>query len=160
MISGSSLRSQESWAPARANLSWLIIHHSPPPLEQMFIKHLHCVMYSGTRLATLTDIAMTTKGCHLFRSYSVPGTEPHALWSLSYLILPQTLWPRVIKPSSPLYRRGGGSENQEVGPPRLTPALFSSKVQSFTSTLPSIPKRGWSDGLRGMAKSWEEENKP
>lgn len=101
VISGSSLRNQESWAPARDNLSRLIIHHSPPPLEQMFVKHLHCVMHSGTTLAkkgaalaTLTDMTMTIKSYHLFRPYSVPGVRPHDFWLLLHLILCQTPWPK------------------------------------------------------------------
>lgn len=86
LVSGKNLLVSETTPapcpPARGNLSWLIIHHSPPPLEQMFIKHLHCVMHSGTRLARkgsaltmLTDV--TIKSYHLFTSYFVPGTETH-----------------------------------------------------------------------------------
>ena len=70
----------------------------------MFIKHLHCVMHSGTRLAELTDIAMRIKGCHLFRSEFVPGTELHAYGYYLTQFSPRLYDLESFKPSCPFFR--------------------------------------------------------
>ena len=118
----------------------------------MFIKHLHCVMHSGTRLAVLTDITMRIKGCHLFRSYFVPGTEFHAYGYYLTQFSPKLYDLESFKPLSPFFQMKRLVRKPGRGRSETDVSLVQFQAQSFTLTLPSIPRKGCSDGLSRVGK--------
>lgn len=119
----------------------------------MFIKHLHGVVHSGTRLAVLTDITMRIKGCHLFRSSFVPGTEFHAYGYYLTQFSPKLYDLESFKPLSPFFQMKRLVRKPGRGRSEADASLVQFQAQSFTLTLLSIPRKGWLDGLSSVAKN-------
>lgn len=123
----------------------------------MFIKHLHCVMHSGMRLArkgtvlaTLTDIPRTIKGCYLLGL------------SLCLALSPMLYAHSLIQLFSQPYDQGAiiistlQMKSLVGGPGRGRSKMDTSCVQSQSPGIPfntASPKRGLLDGGSQVAKT-------